>query len=89
MQKKPGGAGGMIIGQQGQKYGLITRGDNKNKPAAGAAGAKGGAKGLAAAFGADSDSDEDIGAQVARQAARKVSDTKVRWVWWWRAALQQ
>lgn len=61
---------GMLVGQKGVKYGLITRKDEK-KPAAKPAG-------RLAAFGGDSDSDEDnIEAQVARQAARKVADTKV------------
>lgn len=63
--------GGMVIGQKGVKYGLITRKDEPSK-------AKQPAGGRLAAFGGDSDSDEDnIGAQVARQAARKVADTKV------------
>lgn len=60
---------GMLVGQKGVKYGLITRKDEKKQPPA---------SGKLAAFAADSDSDEDIGAQVARQAARKVADTKVQ-----------
>jgi hypothetical protein len=61
---------GLIIGQKGVKYGLITRKDD-TKPAS----AK---PGKLAAFGGDSDSDDDnIEAQVARQAARKVADSKV------------
>lgn len=65
----------MIIGQKGQKYGLITRKDEQQKkPAA----APKPAPGRLAAFGGDSDSDEDgVEAQVARQAARKVADHKV------------
>lgn len=62
---------GLIIGQKGVKYGLITHKD-ESKPAKAPAG-------KLAAFGGDSDSDEDnIEAQVARQAARKVADSKVR-----------
>jgi hypothetical protein len=74
MQKRPGG---IIIGQKGQKYGLIQRTGDKQqqqkKPGGG-----GGAPAKLAAFGGDSDSEEDIGMQVARQAARKVADSKVR-----------
>jgi hypothetical protein len=63
---------GLIVGQKGVKYGLITRKDDK-KPASVKP-----APGKLAAFGGDSDSDEDnIEAQVARQAARKVADSKV------------
>jgi hypothetical protein len=64
----------MIIGQKGQKYGLITRKDEQQKKPAAAKPAPG----RLAAFGGDSDSDEDgVEAQVARQAARKVADHKV------------